>query len=77
MDGSGSNYMQTTNLNAFSVIARTFCVSIEDVFKKRGLEISPKEFKGKDTKEIVFFNWALLNINPYATKFFGDLKQLR
>ena len=43
--------------------------------KERKIHVSPQEFLERDQKERVFFNWAMLNINPYAIEFFEKVSE--
>ncbi len=67
---SPSFYCNSNNLNAFSVVARLFCIPFAQWLKEKNIEIAPQEFLERDQKETVFFNWSMLDIHPYATQFF-------
>ncbi len=71
----GGIYMRSWGLNAFSVISRLFCVSFAQWLKEKKIEISPQEFLERDQKERIFFNWAMVDINPYATGFFEKVSE--
>lgn len=68
-----TRYREHNNLNAFSVMARFFCVSLAEWLKERKIHVSPQEFLGRDRKESVFFNWAMIDIHPYAVGFFEKI----
>ncbi len=71
----GGIYMRSWGLNAFSVISRLFYVSFAQWLKEKKIEISPQEFLERDRKELVFFNWAMVDIHPYATGFFAQVSE--
>ncbi len=70
-----SSYMEHDDLNAFSVVARLFCVTFAEWLKTRNIQIVPKEFLGRDQKERMFFNWSMVDINPYAGGFFKKVSE--
>ena len=67
-------YMEQTDLNAMSLVARLFCFSFAEWAKKRNLLIPVSEFLERDRKEKVFFNWMMLDLQPYATGFFKKIE---
>ena len=67
-------YSERTNLNALSLVSRLFCFSFAEWAKKRNLHIPISEFLERDTKEKVFFNWLMLDLQPYATGFFKKVE---
>lgn len=70
-----SFYWNLSNLNAFSVVSRLFCVSFADWLKKNRIQVSPQEFLKRDPKETVFFNWSMIDTHPYATGFFDAVSK--
>lgn len=70
-----SHYMTTDKLNALSIISRLFSVSFANWFKEKKIYIPIKEFMERDQKEMTFFNWAMMDIHPYATGFFAEISK--
>lgn len=66
-------YMSQSDLNAVSLVSRLFCFSFAEWVKKRKILIPSSEFFERDTKELVFFNWLMLDQQPYATGFFNKV----
>lgn len=67
-------YRAQRDLNALSLATRLFCFSFAEWMKKRNILIPSSEFLERDTKEIVFFNWLMLDQQPYATGFFQKVR---
>lgn len=66
-------YREQKDLNAISLVSRLFCFSFAEWVKKRNILIRPAAFLERDTKELVFFNWLMLDQQPYATGFFKKI----
>ncbi len=75
-DSHDSRYVELDKLNFFSVASRCLSISFFTFLKKTGVSIPEEEFRERDTKEMVFFNWANMDINPYAAGFFNQLEGL-
>lgn len=72
-EGDRGFYRQQSDLNAISLVSRLFCFPFAEWAKKRKILIPPSEFLERDTKEEVFFNWLMLDLQPYATGFFDKV----
>lgn len=68
----GDNYFYESQegLNTLSLVSRLFCFSFAEWAEKRALVISPLELLDRDLCELVFLNWLLVDLHPYATGFF-------
>lgn len=72
---SPSQYEVNNNLTALSLVSRLFSFQFAEWASRKNIQINPQEFL-RDNKESVFFNWAMMKINPYATGFFQSLEKL-
>jgi ankyrin repeat protein len=66
-------YREQRDLTAISLVCRFFCFPFAEWVKKRNILIPPSQFFERDTKEVVFFNWLMLDLQPYATGFFNKV----
>jgi hypothetical protein len=66
-------YREQRDLSAISLVCRLFCFPFAEWVKKRSIVIPSSQFFERDTKEVVFFNWLMLDVQPYATGFFNKI----
>lgn len=73
-----TQYYEKVKFNAFSIACRCFALSFLSHITEKNIEVPALEFTkdgGRDIVEIPFFNWALMDVNPFGEEFFEKISK--